>query len=63
MPRKQDWESNNLGNNYNLKKQKIRRLIMAPKKPKKPRTTSSSEPKLDYAKLMVNENYTNKQIA
>jgi transposase len=31
-------------------------------KPRKQRTTSTTEQKLDYAKLMVNENYTNKQI-
>ena len=31
-------------------------------KPRKPRTTFTVEQKLDYAKLMVNENYTNKQI-
>ena len=31
-------------------------------KPRKPRLTFTIEQKLDYAKLMVNENYTNKQI-
>lgn len=31
-------------------------------KPRKQRTTFTIEQKLDYAKLMVNENYTNKQI-
>lgn len=31
-------------------------------KPRKPRITFTVEQKLDYAKLMVNENYTNKQI-
>jgi hypothetical protein len=31
-------------------------------KPRKQRTTFTTEQKLDYAKLMVNENYTNKQI-
>jgi hypothetical protein len=29
-------------------------------KPRKQRTTFTTEQKLDYAKLMVNENYTNK---
>jgi hypothetical protein len=29
---------------------------------RKQRTTFTTEQKLDYAKLMVNENYTNKQI-
>ncbi len=35
---------------------------MTQQKPKKPRTTFTIKQKLDYAKLMVNENYTNKQI-
>jgi transposase len=35
---------------------------MTQQKPRKPRTTFTIEQKLDYAKLMVNENYINKQI-
>ena len=35
---------------------------MTQSKPRKQRTTFTIEQKLDYAKLMVNENYTNKQI-
>ena len=35
---------------------------MTQQKPRKQRTTFTIEQKLDYAKLMVNENYTNKQI-
>ncbi len=35
---------------------------MTQPKPRKQRTTFTVEQKLDYAKLMVNENYTNRHI-